>query len=69
MAIDPRCPEHALSAVLAHPTAKRLAYLANLTESDLATDLSSLIVLALEVDAAANGRPRVTPRSSSTPSR
>lgn len=41
-----------------HPTAKRLAYLANLTETDLATDLSCLLALAIDVDYALTGRPR-----------
>jgi hypothetical protein len=48
MATDPRCPDHVLTSVLAHPTAKRLAHLAGITDTDLATDLSSLIALALD---------------------
>lgn len=55
MAVDPRCPPHVLSAVMATPTAKRLIHLSGLTETDLATDLSSLLALGLIVDKAING--------------
>lgn len=49
MAVDPDCPRVVLEAVMRHPTAQRLAYLANLTERDLETDLSCLIALALAI--------------------
>lgn len=57
MALDPRCPQAALDAVMADPLIARLERSTGLTRRDLATDLSSLIVLALDAVAEHGARP------------
>jgi hypothetical protein len=63
MATDPYCPPLALDAVMGTPTAKRLVHLSGMSESDMATDLSSLIVVALAAEAADRGQAFPLPRA------